>query len=203
MERKEIEKNSISLVKGRFGKPDLNRIELEGHTYMIKDARKRNFFFRWTLGWWLIQKEWKIYAKLNGIKGIPRPLKRIDRFAFALEFIPGRPIERNETLPPSFFFNLKRILDEIHRRGVAHLDLRHKGNVLVTEKGEPFLIDFNSSISLRVGGLFYRYFFPLLQWVDYGGFLKLKERVSPSSMSPEETLSLKRFNLIRKLWIFN
>jgi RIO-like serine/threonine protein kinase len=203
MTQKEIEKNSVCLVKGRFGKPDLNKVETEGQSYIIKDVRKRNFFFRWTLSWWLIQREWKIYAKLDGIKGVPRPLKRIDRFAFALELIPGKPIGRNENLPPSFFSNLRGILEEIHRRGVAHLDLRHKGNILVSDTGEPFLIDFNSSISLKVGGLLYRYFFPIFRWVDYGGFLKLKERVSPSSMTPEETLFLKRFNRLRKLWIFN
>ena len=203
MIRREVEKNSVCLVKGRFGKPDLNRVETEGQSYIIKDVRKRNFFFRWTLGRWLIQREWKIYAKLNGIKGIPRPLRRIDRFAFALEWIPGKPIRRNENLPPSFFSNLRGILEEIHRRGVVHLDLRHKGNILVSDTGEPFLIDFNSSLSFKVGGLLYRYFFPIFRWVDYGGFLKLKERVSPSSMTPEETVFLKRFNRLRTLWIFN
>lgn len=203
MDRKEIEKNSVCLVKGRFGKPDLNRAETEGHSFIIKDVRKRNFFIRWTLGWWLIQKEWNIYAKLSGIQGIPKPFKRIDRFAFAIEFIPGRAIGRNEDLPPSFFSNLKRILEEIHHRGVAHLDLRHKGNVLVTEKGEPYLIDFNSSLSFKVGGIFHQWFFPFLRWIDYGGFLKLKERVSPHSMTFEETRFLKRFNHLRKLWIFN
>lgn len=203
MTRRKVEKKSVCLVKGRFGKPDLNRVETQGQSYIIKDVRKRNFFFRWTLGRWLIQREWKIYAKLDGIKGIPRPLRRIDRFAFALEWIPGKPIRRNENLPPSFFSNLRGILEEIHRRGVVHLDLRHKGNILVSDSGEPFLIDFNSSLSFKVGGLLHRYFFPIFRWVDYGGFLKLKEKVSPSSMTPEETVFLKRFNRLRKLWIFN
>lgn len=204
MTREEIEKNSICLMRGRFAKPDLNRISLDGKSFMVKDVRGRNFFLRWTLGLWLINKEWKIYSKLNGIKGIPRALEKIDRFAFIIEFIPGgRPIERNENLPSPFFSDLLRILKEIHVRGVVHLDLRHKGNILITKDGEPFLIDFNSSFSFKVGGIFYRYFFPLLRWVDYGGLLKLKERVSPSSMSDEEIIFLRRFNRLRKLWIFN
>ncbi|MGB9627349.1 MAG: hypothetical protein ACPL6D_01695 [Thermodesulfobacteriota bacterium] len=203
MTRKEIEKSSICLVKGRFAKPDLNRVSLDGETFMVKDVRGRNFFLRWTLGLWLINKEWKIYSKLDGIKGIPKALKKIDRFGFVIEFISGRPIERGENLPSSFFSELKRILQDIHARGVVHLDLRHKGNILITEKGEPFLIDFNSSFSFKVGGLFYRSFFPWLRWVDYGGLLKLKERVSPSSMTPEEITILRRFNRLRKLWIFN
>jgi hypothetical protein len=48
----------------------------------------------------LIHKEWKIYSRLAGMKGIPQPVERVDRFAFAMEFIPGSPSEEN---PASFF----------------------------------------------------------------------------------------------------
>jgi len=202
MNREDL-KNSIPLVKGSFGKPDLNRTKVGERILMVKDVRGRSFFFRWTLGLWLIQKEWRIYSRLAGIKGIPQPVERIDRFAFAMEFIPGGPIQREEALLPSFFQALEQVLREIHSRGVVHLDLRHKGNILLSEKGEPFLIDFNSSLSFKEKGFFRRFLFPMLRWVDYGGLLKLKERVSPSSMSAEEILFLKRFNRIRRLWIFN
>lgn len=203
MDRKDIEKNSINLVRGRFVKPDLNRVEVEGQTFMVKDVRRRNFFLRWTLGLWLIHKEWQIYSRLTGIKGIPKPVERIDRFAFAMEYIEGKAVGRDEMLSPSFFSDLERVLGEVHSRGVVHLDLRHKGNILASEKGDPFLIDFNSSFSFKEGGLLRRFLFPLLRWVDYGGLLKLKERASPSSMTPEETDFLKRFNRLRKLWVFN
>ena len=203
MNRKDIEKNSICLVRGRFGKPDLNRVETEGHTFMVKDVRRRNFFLRWTLGLWLIHKEWKIYSRLKGLKGIPQPVERIDRFAFAMEYIPGKAVGRDETLSPSFFSELERILGKVHSRGVVHLDLRHKGNILLSEKGEPFLIDFNSSFSFKEGGYLHRLLYPLLRWVDYGGLLKLKERASPTLMTPGELDFLKRFNRLRKLWIFN
>jgi RIO-like serine/threonine protein kinase len=201
--RKDIEKHSTLLVKGRFGKPDLKRVETGGRTFMVKDVRRRNFFLRWTLGFWLIDKEWKIYSRLKGLKGIPQPLERINRFAFAMEFIPGKAILRDEPLPASFFPELEKVLRSIHERGVVHLDLRHKGNILVSDGGEPFLIDFNSSFSFREKGLVRRLLFPLLRWVDYGGLLKLKERSTPAAMTPEETDFLKRFNRLRKLWIFN
>lgn len=203
MNRKDLEKNFSCLVKGRFGKPDLNQISLDGQTFMVKDVQGRNFFLRWTLGLWLIHKEWKIYSRLKGLKGIPQPVERIDRFAFAMEYIPGKAVGRDETVSPSFFSELERVLRDVHSRGVVHLDLRHKGNILVSDKGEPFLIDFNSSFSFNDGGLLHRFLFPLLRWVDWGGLLKLKERASPSSMTPDETDFLKRFNRLRKLWIFN
>lgn len=203
MDRKEIEKGSISVSQGSLGKPDLNRVEIGGRSLMVKDVRRKNFFLRWTLGCWLIHKEWRIYSRLAGIQGIPQPVERIDRFAFVMEFIPGRSILRGEPLPPSFFKELERVLRGIHERGVVHMDLRHKGNILVSEKGEPFLIDFNSSFAFKEKGFLRRYLFPLLRWVDYGGLLKLKERVSPSSMTPGELAFLKRFDRLRRLWIFN
>jgi predicted Ser/Thr protein kinase len=203
MKREEIEKGSICLTKGKFGKPDLNRVEVGGRSLMVKDVRKRNFFLRWTLGFWLIEKEWKIYSRLIGMKGIPQPIERIDRFAFAMEFIPGRPLLRGEALPPSFFSDLGQVLKDLHARGVVHLDLRHKGNILVSKGGELFLIDFNSSFAFKEKGILRRYLFPLLRWVDDGGMLKLKERISPDLMTSEERSSLKQFNRIRKLWIFN
>jgi predicted Ser/Thr protein kinase len=202
--RREDFENSECLFKGSaFGKPDLNRVEVKGRTLMIKDVREKRFFPRWTLGLWLIQKEWKIYSQLAGIEGIPKAVERIDRFAFAMEFIPGRPIQRGESLPSSFFEDLEQVLREIHSKGVFHLDLRHKGNVLVSENGKPFLIDFNSSFSFGRNGLLYRFLSSFLKWVDYGGLLKLKERVSPSLMTGEELSFLRRFNKLRKLWIFN
>jgi serine/threonine protein kinase len=120
-----------------------------------------------------------------------------------MEFIPGRPVLRGEPLPPSFFQKLERVLEDIHERGVVHMDLRHKGNILVSATGEPFLIDFNSSFAFKEKGFLRRYLFPLLQWVDYGGLLKLKKRVSPTSMTPEELAFLRRFDRLRRLWIFN
>ena len=202
MKREDL-KRSICLVNGRAGKPDLNQVEVEGRSLMVKDVRKKYFLLRWTLGLWLIHKEWKIYSRLTGMKGVPQPIERIDRFAFAMEFIPGRSILRGDPLPSSFFSDLERVLGEVHGRGVVHLDLRHKGNILVSEKGEPFLIDFNSSFAFKEKGFLRRYLFPLLRWVDYGGLLKLKERISPSLMTPEELAFLKRFDRLRRLWIFN
>ncbi len=203
MKREDFEREIVSCAKGNFGKPDLNQIEWEGRSLMVKDVRSKKFFLRWTLGLWLIHKEWKIYSRLSGAKGIPQPVERIDRFAFAMEFIPGRSILRGEPLPPSFLPELEKVLREVHGRGVVHLDLRHKGNILVTEKGEPFLIDFNSSFAFKEKGFLRHFLFPLLRWVDYGGLLKLKKRVSPSLMTPEERAFVKRFDRLRRLWFFN
>jgi RIO-like serine/threonine protein kinase len=203
MAKEEIKKKPVCLIKGRGGKPDLSRVEVAGRSLMVKDARKKHFFLRWTLGLWLIHKEWKIYSRLKGIKGIPQPVERIDLFAFAMEFVPGKPIQRQEPLPPFFFGELERVLRNVHERGVVHMDLRHKGNILVSEEGDPYLIDFNSSFAFKEKGFLRRYLFPLLRWIDYGGLLKLKKRIAPTLLTSEELTFLKRFERLRKLWIFN
>ncbi len=193
----------MGVVKGRGGKPDLSQAEAAGRSLMVKDVRGKHFFLRWTLGLWLIHKEWKIYSRLIGVKGVPEPVERIDRFAFAMEFVPGKPIQRDESLSPSFFLELEKVVREVHERGVVHMDLRHKGNILISENGDPYLIDFNSSFAFRKKGFFRRYLFPLLRRVDEGGLLKLKKRIAPALLTAEETAFLKRFERLRKLWIFN
>jgi serine/threonine protein kinase len=202
--RKDIEQNSVCIARGNaFGKPDLSQIRVGGQTLVIKDVGKKNLLFRWTLGLWLIHKEWEVYLRLKGMRGVPKAVERIDRFAFALEFVAGRTIERGDTLRPSFFSDLERMIEEIHSRRVVHLDLRHKGNILISNEGSPVLIDFNSGFCFKDRGLLLRFLFPILKWVDEGGLLKLKQRVAPSLMSPEELSSLNRFTRMRKLWIFN
>jgi hypothetical protein len=197
-------KDSVLFAKGNaFGKPDLKLIRVGDRTVMVKDVKEKPFLFRWTLGLWLIRKERNIYFRLRGITGIPNGGDQIDRFAFVMDFIEGRVIERNEVLSASFFSRLEEILKEVHSRGVVHLDLRHKGNILVSARGEPYLIDFNSSLSLGQKGILKKLFLPLLMQVDRAGFLKLKERVAPSLLTPEEVSSLQRLNRLRKLWIFN
>ncbi len=202
--RKWLERASKKLIKiGSPFKPDLYIVEINDKKIIVKDIYHKNPLYYLTVGPWLIKKEWKVYLRLSGIKGIPKVFGRIDRFAFLMEYIHGREIRRNDNLPNSFFNELKKIIEEIHSRGVVHLDLRHKGNILVTEKGEPFLIDFNSSLCFKENGLLKRLLFPILTKIDYGGFLKLKQRVSPLNMTPEEISFLKKIDRWRKLWIFN
>jgi serine/threonine protein kinase len=72
----------------------------------------------------------------------------------------------------------------MHRRGVAHLDLRHRSNVLVGEDGDPILIDFGSALTFRPGGLLARWLLPLLGRLDLAAVEKWRSRLSPPSSGP-------------------
>jgi len=57
-------------------------------------------------------------------------------------YIEGHPLARNEKVAPDFFASLRHTLDEMHRRGIAYVDLHKRENIIVAEDGRPFLVDF-------------------------------------------------------------
>jgi hypothetical protein len=188
-----------------FGKPDLKVIQKDGRLAIVKDYRRAPFLFRSTIGAWLIGREYRFHRKLEGINGVPRIHQKLDRYANVFEYVDARPIERgdHDILGDRFFEKLKKRIERIHRRGIVHLDLSHKGNILVSKEGEPVIIDFNSGFYVGNGYIGRKLLFPLLKRIDYYGILKLKKRLSPDRLTPEEQSYLKRFGLIRRLWFFN
>jgi serine/threonine protein kinase len=159
---------------------------------------------RHILGAWLIEREYRIYQQLEGCPGVPRLYGRPDRWSFVVEYIDGRSLERRdpELQDPAFFCRLRRLIEAIHARGIVHLDLRHKGNIMISQDGTPYIIDFNSGIYLG-GNPLGRRLLPWFKKVDWAGLLKLKQRVAPELLSAEELSRLKWFGFIRKFWIFN
>jgi len=121
--------------------------------FVLKDFSARAPWLRATLGRWLIARELRAYRALAGHPDVPRLFGRLDAYGFAVEHRPGRRLSRQRAaeLPPDFLARLERAVREMHARGVVHLDLRHRSNVLVDEAGAPVLIDFASAVCLRPG----------------------------------------------------
>jgi hypothetical protein len=84
-------------------------------------------------------------------------------------------------VPPGFVDDLAGAIDGMHARGVAHLDLRHRSNVLADAAGRPVLIDFGSAVCLRPGGLVARLLLPLLAWIDRRALEKWRVRLEPAA----------------------
>ena len=108
---------------------------------------------RW-LGRLLASREHRFMERLAGIEGIPvslgpvcvagRPLAN----AVCHEYITGHPLAEHERVADDFFPRLAALLAEVHRRGVAHVDLHKRENILVGDDGGPHLIDFQISFAL-------------------------------------------------------
>ena len=137
-----------TLRQGGLGNPDVVLIRTPEGFVVVKDFAPRPFWVRATLGLWLTRHEQGIYRALEGIDLLPRLLGQVDRYAFAMEYRPGRLLSRSlkSELPSNFLSDLERGVDEMHRRGIVHLDLSHRSNILLGEDGRPVLLDFASAI---------------------------------------------------------
>ena len=111
--------------------------------------------------------------------------------AFALEYRPGLPVSRShaERFPPSFAAELESAIRGLHARGVVHLDLRHRSNVLAGDDGRPVLIDFGSALHLRPGGWLGRWLLPALASFDRRALTKWRRRFESYARSAGSTAS--------------
>lgn len=103
------------------------------------------------LGRRLARREVRMLQRLADVPNVPRwsgfvcvddkPLP----YAVAHEFIPGHPLGKRERVRDAFFSSLRETLGEMHRRGMAYVDLHKRENILVGEDGQPYLFDFQIS----------------------------------------------------------
>jgi serine/threonine protein kinase len=151
------------LHRGRARNPDVLLVDAPGGPIVVKDFAPRGLLARTLLGAWLQRREIRAYQALVGHPSVPRFLGVIDPLAFAVEYRPGRRMSRRlaGSVPPGFGDRLADAVRAMHARGVVHLDLRHRSNVLVDARGDPILIDFASALVLAPAGA-------LARWL--GGF---------------------------------
>jgi hypothetical protein len=182
--RGELAKHTIAVLnRGNRRNPDVLLVEVGGRRLVVKDFAPRGVWVRITIGRWIAAREVRALRALDGLPTVPRFLGSIDALAFAVEYRPGRRMSRKLAgrVPPDFLGRLETALREMHRRGVAHLDLRHRSNVLVGEDGDPILIDFGSALTFRPGGLLARWLLPLFGRLDRAAVEKWRARLSPSA----------------------
>ena len=181
---------SVVLRKPSSTRPTLWILEEGGVRAIVKDFSANRFLYRNIIGRFLVLRERKAYRKLKDLKGVPTLYRIIDGLALVIEEIPGRNLENMEQekrLSPSFFDELKALVDRFHKRGLAHCDLKRAPNTLLGRDGLPYVVDWGSSISKKEFRFFplnlvYRRF--LLD--DYNAIIKLKLRHCPEAVTPEE-----------------
>ena len=149
---------------------------------MVKDFAGRAPWLRATLGRGLVARELRAYRALAGHPNVPRLLGRAGPYGLAIEYRPGRRLSRQRAaeLPADFLAQLARAVGEIHARGVVHLDLRHRSNVLVGADGEPILIDFASAVCLRPERGLERVLLRALAWLDERALAKWRAKLAQS-----------------------
>jgi hypothetical protein len=100
---------------------------------------------RW-LGRFLADHEFAIYRAVEDLPGVPRCLGRWGETGFVHEFVEGHPLQRYEAVPDRFFPELRVLIETLHARRIAYVDLEKRENILVGDDGRPYLIDFQISL---------------------------------------------------------
>ncbi len=168
------------LSRGGWGNPDVLLVESATGPVVVKDFAPRRWLVRRWLGPWLLRREARAYRRLAGIPAVPLLLGWLDASAIVLEFRPGVYLSRGLAgrLPPEFVAHLEDAVREIHGRGVVHLDLRHRSNVLADRDGRPVVIDFASALFFDVSTLAGRSALAVFAEVDRRALRKWRIRLN-------------------------
>jgi serine/threonine protein kinase len=178
------------LRKASGTRPTIWVVEENGVRAVVKDFSSNGFIYRNMIGRFLVWRESKAYRRLKGLKGVPNFYQAIDGLALVVEEISGRSLENLEketSLPEDFFNSLRTLVEKVHDRGLAHCDLKRAPNVLLGHDGNPYIVDWSSSILERECGVFpFNYIYRRFIQDDFNGIIKLQLRHCPESISPDE-----------------
>jgi len=194
--RSTVESNTACYYRTAGGtRPDLRVVDLDGRRVVVKDFKRSDTLFRLIVGPILIRREFGALRKLLGVEGIPQLAGKIDRYALAMQHIAGESLADLQpgVLDDGFYTALRSVVDSMHSRGVAHCDLRSRGNVMLGDDGRPYVVDFAACV-YRGRGInpVSRWLFSQFVLADRNAVLRIKQRLSPELLTREEEAELSR-----------
>ncbi len=186
------------LSRGSSLKPAVWRRQQNGEDVIVKNLDDVPGWSRW-LARWLMNRERRVLHKLADVEGVPQIVHE-DADGFAMALVAGEPLrgEAFEPDPRGLANCLRSRIEAIHQRGVFHLDLRQRQNVLIAGPAEANLVDFGAA--LAPGKLGRALWGRLLAWVDHQAVLKYLARHAPQELTVVEARSLLRALRWRRLW---
>lgn len=172
----------------------------EGENFAVfKDYHVCTAWFRCLVAPLLVWREIRGLRKLEGMRGIPRVIQRVDRLSFVMEYLPAARLARKKQSewPDPDWKALSELVAEMHLRGLAHCDLRRSSNILFDRDGAPYLVDFVAHVQ-RGGSwnLPWNWAFARFCLADRTAIGKLKARVAPETLTAEERALLDRRSLL-------
>jgi hypothetical protein len=185
-------KHDFFAATGLYGGP--------GGQIVLKVGRAAPLFglpMSW-LGRFLMQREEEIYRAAGDLPGVPRWLGRWGETGLIHAYVEGHPLQPRESVDELFFPRLAELLDELHRRHIAYVDLEKRENIIVDDDGRPHLIDFQISWYWPAGtgcrqGLrrlipeeLGQFMLARLKEGDLYHLLKHRRRHEPEALTPEQ-----------------
>lgn len=162
---------------------------------IVRDPGRASRGLRW-ISRLIAGNERRALRHLKGLPGLPSLLAEGEGGTHQRSFIQGREMREGGITDPAYFGQARRLLNAIHRRGVAHNDLAKEANWLVDDAGAPALVDFQMAwLSPRRSR-----FFRLLCREDLRHLLKHKRTYFPERLTPIERRLLARRSWLREAW---
>lgn len=186
-----------SLKKKRLYGPDVSMVSQGEIMVVEKTYCNRGLPVR-VIGYFLIRWEKFIYSKLRGIQGIPPVMTSTNNLTLITKYMGGRNLRETDLEPDEEYFkSLVHLINQMHLRGVIHLDLRNRRNYGIDEDGNPYLVDFASSIYVPFPSAIIK----ILSIIDWMGFTKVKQRLAPRLITKKEEKLLNVGNLLSSWWL--
>ncbi len=186
-----------ALKKKRIYGPDVSLMHLDGRLLVEKTYGNKAWPVR-IVGILLVSWEAFIYSRLKGISGIPVLTGRPDQCTLITSYMGGENLRSTTRKPDATYFEkLSSIIEQMHQRGVVHLDLRNRRNYGVDDRGLPYLVDFASCLYIPWPGRLKQF----LAKIDWMGFLKVKEKLNPEGISNEERSRLVLGETLSNIWL--
>lgn len=195
--------NKEVLSRGSRWKPAVFRATSEdGRVRIVKDCAALPFYSRW-LARFLMGRELRLMRRLEGLDGFARVRERVDRNAFTMDPLQGKPLspETFQLAPRRIADGLLERVEAMHTRGVFHLDLRQRQNIMLGQGMEVLILDFGAGWAPNP--LARRIFGNLLTGVDRSAALKYLARFSPADLTEAEAEEVLAGIRRRKLWILS
>ena len=169
----------------------------QGAAYLYEGSQDRRVIKAATgagiLGWVrrrMIRREFAIYQRLASVDGVPHCHGLLDEQYLVLDFFDGVPlsdVDSDIADRDTFYKGLLKIVLNVHLAGVAHADMKRRGNVLVSPDQRPCMLDFGTAVAKNDrGGWFNRWLFKQARQFDYNAWIKLKYRRDYDSIAPED-----------------
>ena len=160
--------------------------EREGRRYIVKTAAVAGL--SGLLRRWMLRREYEAYKRLTNFAGSPRCSGLVDSRFLVLEYIDAPPLRSGQIDDRRAFFDtLFAQITELHRRGVAHADLKSKDNLLVIGGRIPCIVDFGAAMMRKPGFAPWNHFvYDLARRLDFNAWAKLKYDGRMDEITPED-----------------
>lgn len=183
-----------ALKADSFGRIALMR-DADGMLFVRRDLRHVPWWLRLP-AWWLARREALALRAADGLPSMPR-LRGWDGRVLDRSYLEGEVLYRR---PPRndarWFHDARRLLQALHRRGIAHNDLAKEANWLVLEDGSPGVTDFQLASRGHPRSRWMR----MLAREDLRHLLKHKRMYCAQALTPVERRVLKRQSWLRNAW---